>query len=154
TSNWISQFLSQYHHLDPHQTGASAVSWFWGLMTAGCVVGALLLKLFDSRSILIGAATGALLSLSMALFASSAISTIAFPTVGFFASVMWPILISLALNSLAEHHGAFTGILSTGIIGGAIIPAVIGRVGDLYGLKTGMLLLYATFGYILSVGFW
>ena len=154
TANWISQFLSQYHHFDPHQTGAAAVSWFWGLMTAGCVVGAMLLKLFDSRGILIGGATGAIVCLSLALFGSAQISKIAFPAVGFFASVMWPILISLALNSLAEHHGAFTGILSTGIIGGAILPAVIGRIGDLYGLRSGLLLLYVTFGFILSVGFW
>jgi MFS transporter, FHS family, L-fucose permease len=154
TANWISQFLSQYHHYDPHQVGAAAVGWFWGLMTAGCVLGGVLLKLFDSRGILIGAAIGALLCLSLGLFGPAHVSVIALPAVGFFASVMWPILISLALNSVAEHHGSFTGILATGIIGGAILPAVIGRIGDYLGLRTGMLLLYLTFGYILSVGFW
>jgi fucose permease len=154
TANWISQFLSQYHHFDPHTTGARAVSWFWGLMTSGCLAGVLLLKIFDSRRILIGAATGALFSLSLALFGPASVSMIAFPFVGFFASVMWPILISLALNSVAEYHGSFTGILATGIIGGAVMPAVIGRIGDHVGLRSGMALLYLTFGFVFSVGFW
>ena len=38
-ANWISEFLRSYHGFDPTTTGASAVSWFWGLMTAGCLLG-------------------------------------------------------------------------------------------------------------------
>jgi fucose permease len=67
---------------------------------------------------------------------------------------MWPILISLALNSVAEYHGSFTGILTTGIMGGAIVTLIIGRIGDHVGLRTGMALLYLTFGYVWGVGFW
>jgi MFS transporter, FHS family, L-fucose permease len=154
TANWISQFLSHYHGYDPHTTGARAVSWFWGLMTAGCFAGAFLLRIFDSRRVLIGAATCALITLSLGLFAPASVSVVALPLVGLFASVMWPILISLALNSVAEHHGSFTGILATGIMGGAIVTVVIGRIGDHLGLRTAMALLYLTFGYIWSVGFW
>src|SRR5207237_604533 len=120
TADWISQFLSQYHGFDPHTTGATAVSWFWGLLTAGCFLGLLLLKIFDSRKVLIGASFGALFCLSAALFGPASVSVIAFPAIGLFASVMWPIVISLALNSVAEHHGSFSGIFITAIIGGAI----------------------------------
>jgi len=154
TANWLSQFLSQYHHFDPHTTGARAVSWFWGLMTSGCLAGVLLLKIFDSRRVLIGASTGALFFLSLALFGPGKLSATAFPLVGLFASVMWPILISLALNSVAEYHGSFTGILATGIMGGAVMPVIIGRIGDHFGLRNGLALLYITFGFIFSVGFW
>lgn len=154
TANWMSEFLSHYHGYDPHTVGARAVSWFWGLMTLGCFTGAFLLRLFDSRRVLIGAATGALILLSLGLWGPAAISVFALPLVGLFASVMWPILISLALNSVAEYHGSFTGILTTGIMGGAIVTAIIGRIGDHLGLRTGMALLYLTFGYIWSVGFW
>ena len=37
TADWISQFLSRYHGFDPHVTGATAVAYFWGLLTAGCL---------------------------------------------------------------------------------------------------------------------
>jgi fucose permease len=154
TADWISNFLYQYHGFDPHTTGATAVSWFWGLLTAGCLLGMLLLKVFDSRNLLIGAGFGALACLSAALFGPARVSVIALPALGLFASVMWPIVVSLALNSVAEYHGSFSGILSTAIIGGAIVPVIIGRIGDYVGLRKGMAFLYVTFGFVLSVGFW
>jgi len=33
-------FLAHYHGFDPHVTGASAVSYFWGLLTIGCPLSA------------------------------------------------------------------------------------------------------------------
>ncbi len=71
------------------------------------------------------------------LFGDARVALIAFPLVGFFASVMYPIIFSLALNSIDEHHGSFAGIMVTGIIGGAIVPLIIGGLGDLLGLRAG-----------------
>ncbi|RNI34919.1 MFS transporter [Hanamia caeni] len=155
TANWISQFLYEYHRYDPQTTGASAVAYFWGLMTAGGVLGLFLLKIMDSAKVLIAFTILAIITLSIGLFTgNNRVALYAFPIVGFFASVMYPIIFSLALNSLEEHHGAFSGILLTGIIGGAVIPLIIGAIGDHFGLRTGMFFLYITLGYILSVGFW
>lgn len=153
-ANWMSEFLSKYHGFDPHTTGALAVSWFWGLLTAGCFIGMLLLKIFDSRKVLIGFSLAALLCLTAALFGSARVALYAFPGIGLFASIMWPVLVSLGLNSVSEHHGPLAGILSTGIMGGAIVPVIIGRIGDHFGLRTGLAFLYITFGCVLSVGFW
>src|SRR5580704_15629612 len=153
-ANWISQFLFTYHHYDPQKTGADTVAYFWGMMTAGGLLGLLLVKLMDSRRVLIIFSVLAIICLSAGLFGSGKISLIAFPMVGFFASVMYPIIFSLALNSLDEHHGSFSGILVTGIIGGAIVPLIVGWLGDHIGLRYGMCFLYLTMGFILSVGFW
>ncbi|MGO4292238.1 MFS transporter [Chitinophaga sp. RAB17] len=153
-ANWISQFLMVYHHYDPQTTGANAVAYFWGLMTAGGVLGLLLLKLIDSRKVLVGFTLLAMISLTAALFGSGPVARIAFPMVGFFASVMYPIIFSLALNSVSEHHGSFSGILVTGITGGAVLPLIVGWLGDHWGLRTGLCFLYLTMGYILSIGFW
>jgi MFS transporter, FHS family, L-fucose permease len=154
TADWMSPFLERYHHVDPHKGGADAVAYYWGLMTAGCLLGMGLLKLFDSRRVLIGFSIGALCMLSAALFGSAEVSRVAFPCIGFFASIMWPTLVSLGLNSVPQHHGPFAGILCSGIMGGALVPFVIGWLGDLYGLRSGMLFLYLTFGFVLSVGVW
>jgi len=153
-ANWISKFLATYHGVDPQTKGASTVSLFWGLMTAGCLLGLVLLKLFDSRRVLIGFAAAAVVTLSCALFGPGPVAIIAFPLMGFCASVMWSIIFSLALNSLDKHHGSFSGILVTGIIGGALVPLAIGWLGDRLGLRFGMMFLYLTLAYILSIGFW
>ena len=153
-ANWISQFLMTYHKVDPRTIGASKVSLFWGLMAVGGVLGLVLLKLFDSRKVLVGFAVAAIVFLSLALFGPGPLALVMFPLMGFAASVMWPIIFSLALNSVASHHGSFSGILCTGIIGGALVPLVIGRLGDAFGLRQGMFFLYLTLGYILSIGLW
>ena len=154
TADWTSQFLYQYHGINPHTGGATAVAYFWALLTAGCFIGMWLLKLFDSRKVLIAFSVGALCMLTLALFGPRDVSRIAFPCIGLFASIMWPTLISLGLNSVRNHHGPLAGILCTGIMGGALVPLLIGSLGDVFGLRTGMLLLYVTFGIVLSVGFW
>jgi len=154
TADWMSPFLERYHQVDPHKGGADAVAYYWGLMTAGCLLGMGLLKLFDSRRVLIGFAIGALCMLSLALFGPADVARWAFPAIGFFASIMWPTLVSLGLNSVPQHHGPFAGILCSGIMGGALVPLLIGWLGDRYGLRVGMLFLYLTFGFVLSVGVW
>jgi MFS transporter, FHS family, L-fucose permease len=154
TADWISKFLMQYHGYDPHTVGASAVSWFWGMMTAGCFLGMILLKAFDSRRVLLVFSVCALGALTAALFGPATMSLYAFPAIGFFASIMWPTVISLGLNSVKEHHGSLTGILCTGIVGGAVVPLAIGKIGDSVGLRWGMLVLYLTFGCVMSVGVW
>ncbi|QTE37975.1 hypothetical protein J3L18_02575 [Mucilaginibacter gossypii] len=82
------------------------------------------------------------------------ISLYSFSIVGFFMSVIYIVIFSLALRSIAEDHGSFAGILGTGIIGGAVVQLLIGGLGSLFGLRQGMFLLYITFGYMLSIGFW
>ena len=153
-ANWISQFLEIYHDIDPQVQGAKTISNFWGMMTLGTLLGLLLLKFIDSRKVLIVASVGTTFFLISALFGSTEQALIAFPLIGFFISTMWSIIISLALNSVAEAHGSFSGILVTGIAGGAIVPFIVGALGDVFGLKTGMLFLFITLFFILSIGFW
>jgi MFS transporter, FHS family, L-fucose permease len=153
-ANWISQFLFTYHKYDPQTTGAEIVSWFWGMMTAGCLLGLILLKIYDSRKILVGFSTLALILLSTALFGTSSMALYSFALLGFALSVMWSIVFSLALNSLDKHHGSFSGILCTAIIGGAVCPFIVGWLGDAIGLRYGMCFLYLTLGYIFSIGIW
>ena len=153
-SYWLSKFLYTYHNYDPLTVGASTVGWFWGMMSIGCLIGLVLLKLFDSRKILLAAVISAAIFLSIALFGSGETALYSFPMVGFSLSVMWSIVFSLALNSVNSHHGSFAGILCTAIIGGAIIQIIIGWLGDMFGLRIGMFIIYLTLGYILSIGIW
>jgi fucose permease len=154
-ANWMSEFLHRYHGLDPEVAGARCVARFWGLLTLGCAVGLVLLKLWDSRRLLVVSGILAAITLALALFGSRAISAVAFPMTGLWASIMWGIIFSLALNSVEMHHGSLSGILCTGIaIGGAALPPLIGKLGDLFGLRVGMLVLFLTLAYVISIGFW
>ncbi len=151
-ANWMSEFLQTYHGVDPQTAGAGLVGRFWGLMSMGCLVGLGLLKIMDSRTLLRLACTAAAACVLGALYGPSEVSVMAFPWIGFFLSVMFSIVFSLALNSVEVHHGAFSGILCTGIFGGALVPLLIGVTGDLAGLRTAMLINLVTLAYLFVIG--
>ena len=153
-SYWMSKFLNNYHGLDPDTVGADAVSYFWGLMTIGGILGLVLMKLFDSKQILKWFTILAMVCVAAGLFGGADISMWAFPISGFFLSVMYPVIVSLGLNSVSQHHGSFAGILMTGIAGGAVVQILIGGLSDLTSLKVGMFFIFVTLGYILSISFW
>ncbi len=153
-ANWISKFLQDCHGFNPETQGAQAVAGYWGFMLIGCILGMVLLRLIDSRTILIAFVIAAMASLGVALFGPAGLSLWAFPVVGFFLSVMWSVIFSLALNSVEKHHGAFSGILCTAIIGGAAMPPIVGFLGDHFGLRAGMASIYIMLAYVLSIGIW
>ena len=153
-SYWMSKFLQVYHGLDYETIGASAVGNFWGLMTIGGLLGLILLKMFDGKLVLKVFTGIAILCLVLGLFAPVNISLYSFQACGFFMSVMYPIIISLALNSLKEHHGSFAGILMSGIMGGAVVQLLIGFISDNTSLKLGMTINFIGLAFIFFIGVW
>ena len=72
----------------------------------------------------------------------------------FSLSLIFSIIFSLALNSETRYHGSFSGILCSGIFGGALIPLVIGSLGDHLGLRAALSFLYLPLAYIFTISFW
>lgn len=153
-ANWMSKFLNTYHGFNPEAEGAAAIAWFWGLMSVGCLLGLLVLKLYDSKLVLKIVSLLSIATVLVALFGPAKLSLWAFPAAGFFISLMYSIIFSLALNSTDRHHGSFSGILCSGIFGGALVPLIIGWLGDQIGLRLAMLFLLVTLGYIFYIPFW
>lgn len=150
-ANWMSEFLKRYHAVDPSTEGANAVAWFWGLMTIGCILGLLVLKLWNAKQVLKMACILSALTISVALTGGKALALWAFPFAGFTISVMFSVVFSLALNSVSKHHGSFSGILCSGIFGGALVPFIVGALGDWIGLRYALLFLYVTLGYLFFI---
>ncbi len=67
---------------------------------------------------------------------------------------MFSIIFSLALNSMKTHHGAFSGILCSGILGGAFLPFIVGWLADLVGLRTAMFLIFVPIAYMAYISLW
>ncbi|MDR2916871.1 MAG: MFS transporter [Tannerella sp.] len=151
---WMSRYFQDYHGLDPLTEGASKLSLYWLLLIVGCFAGMLLLKFFESRKVLAVLTVCAIISLLLALYGGTHVATIAFPMVGAFESVMWPIIMSLTLNSVSKHHEVLSGFMFTASIGGALGPVIIGNMGDWFGLETSLHYLFLPLLVVLSVAFW
>jgi len=114
----------------------------------------ILLKFFNNRKVLAVLTAGAIVTLFLALHGGTHVSKIAFPMVAVFQSSMWPIIMSLAFNSVTRHHEVLSGFMFTAAIGGALGPVVIGNMGDMFGLGTSLHYLFIPLLVVLSVAFW
>ena len=124
-------------------------------MLIGCVIGLLLLKLIDSKALLKICCTVAIVLLAIGLFSEGNIAKYALPAVGFAMSLMYPIIFSLALNSVTRHHGSFAGIMCSAIVGGAVGPLLVGMLSDATSSqRIGMCLIFLFIAYMLFIAFW
>lgn len=151
---WMSKYFQDYHGINPQLEGATILSLYWLLLTVGCFGGMLLLKFFESRKVLAGLTVCAIISLFLALHGGTNVSKIAFPMVAAFESVMWPVILSLAINSVKKHHEVLSGFMFTASVGGALGPVIVGSMGDLFGLGTSLHYLFLPLLVVLSVAFW
>lgn len=153
-ANSIAVYLQQVHQVDAASTGANAVGQFWLNMTLGCLLGLLLLKLFDCRFILLIFSIASLLLLLLGLSGDKQLALWCLPLLGGSLSVMWSIIFALALNSMPNQHSAVAGILCTGIIGGAFASPLLGLLAEqLDSIRLAMLFLLLPLFYIVSLVF-
>ena len=150
----MAEYLRTHHHYTEDYIGSATVSYFWAMLTVGSLIGLLLLKLFDSKKVLLMSSFATIILLLSALYGPAKWALVGFPAIGFSISVMWSIIFSLGLNSVKHHHGALSGILCTGIAGGAIWPLIVGFLGDWLSLQFAMTVLILPLVYIMSIGIW
>ncbi len=152
-NNWSSEFLYQYHLLDPEVVGVEVISSFWGNLTIGTVVSLFLVRLIDEKKLLNIYSLSSALLILFAIHGNANLSVLSFKLLGFSISGVWSVMISLGLNSVSKNHSILTGILLTGIIGGAIFPFIIASIGQLFSLKIGMHTILFGLMYLSYVGF-
>ena len=102
---------------------------YWGLLLAGRLTGSFL-KNISSQLQLVTASIGAIIFLALAIiFANPWILT----GVGFFHSIMWPAIFTLAINNLGKYVAKASGLLTMAVIGGGVIPFLQGILADIFG---------------------
>jgi FHS family L-fucose permease-like MFS transporter len=111
------------------------VSLYWGGAMIGRFVGSALLTRVSAGLLLgIAAMVAALLCL-LVNQTPGAIAGYAALSIGLFNSVMFPVIFTLTLEHSTASKAAVSGLLCMAIIGGAVLPLVMGHLADLFGLR-------------------
>jgi FHS family L-fucose permease-like MFS transporter len=115
------------------QDAGKHVPFYWGGAMLGRFVGAGVLRRVPPGAVLAGAAAGALVLLLTASAASGAASGWALLGVGVFNSIMFPTIFALASEGLGDQAAEGSGIICMAIVGGAVVPPLVGHVADASG---------------------
>jgi MFS transporter, FHS family, L-fucose permease len=108
------------HYLQAHLAGFM-IGRFAGSAIMQKVAAPRLLSLF---------AGGSLICLTVVLLASGHAPVWAIVLIGFFHSIMFPTIFALSLKNLGPYTKLGSSLLVMSIIGGAVIPVIMGRISD------------------------
>lgn len=121
--------------LTEHQA-SKMVAYFWGAAMVGRFVGAFLMRVVKPSYIL---ACNSVIAISLLITTMSSTGDIAMWTVisvGFFNSIMFPTIFTLAIRGLGPLTSKGSGLLCQAIVGGAILPLIQGYVADVTSIQT------------------
>jgi MFS transporter, FHS family, L-fucose permease len=72
--------------------------------------------------------------------------------IGLFTSIGWPNIFSLALDGMGVYKSQVSSLLVMAVVGGAILPVILGRVADVWNLQHSFLVPLIAYGYVAFYG--
>lgn len=130
------------------------VTAYWSAALIGRLLGVFILAYIKpSRLLMVMASVAAMLVLVSAISAGLT-SGLTLVAVGLFNSVMFPTIFSLTTEGMTDEAPKASGILCTAIIGGAFIPMLFGKMADVSGVQTALIVPMVCYAIIASFGLW
>ncbi|HYM74757.1 MAG TPA: L-fucose:H+ symporter permease [Candidatus Dormibacteraeota bacterium] len=110
----------------------------FGFMMGRFIGSAIMRKVSPSRLLSVFAA-GSLLCVTIILLGSGVPTVAAIVLLGFFHSIMFPTIFALSIKNLGPYTKLGSSLLVMSIIGGAVCPAIMGRVSDAWNIQRAFL---------------
>lgn len=130
-------------------SGAVLVTLYWGGAMVGRFVGIPVLQRWRDVSVLRLVVSAALLLVLGAMAIGQEAGMWLLVLCGLCNSVMWPILFPLGIRGLGSHTKQGSSLLIMGIVGGALIPLLMGGLADMTSLRLAFALPVVCYAYLL-----
>ncbi len=130
------------------QTAARGLSFYWGGAMVGRFVGAVALRKWPPRYVLAAVAVAALSLITVSVESTGGVAMVTILAVGLFNSIMFPTIFTLAIEGLGDATGQGSGILCMAIVGGAVLPVIMGAVADRFGVHLAFVVPMVSYVYI------
>ena len=133
-------------------TAAKYLSLYWGGAMVGRFIGGVIMTKVRPNLVLTFNAIAIGVLLAVAVLQGGKVAMWALLAIGFFNSIMFPTIFSLALKGLGKFTSKGSGLLCMGIVGGALVPAIQGFFADTIGLLPSFVVPLVCYVYILFYG--
>ncbi|MGB8888893.1 MAG: sugar MFS transporter [Candidatus Korobacteraceae bacterium] len=109
---------------------ARYISLYWLGAMIGRFIGSAILQKVKAQKLLALCATVATALLVISVASSGQLAMWSILAIGLFNSIMFPTIFTLGIAELGPLTGDASGLLNMAIVGGAIIPLLVGKVAD------------------------
>ncbi|SKB36264.1 sugar MFS transporter [Daejeonella lutea] len=148
---FLTNYISDTLRL-PIEEANAFVTYYWGGMLVGRLIGSYLLQRLKPSSILTFCAAAAIALILISVVSTGAIAVWTMIGVGLFNSVMFAIIFALSVEGLGKYTTKASGILSTAIAGGAIVSFSQGYLKDHFSWAIAFMLPVVCYAYIVFFG--
>jgi FHS family L-fucose permease-like MFS transporter len=111
------------------------VAYYWGAAMIGRLVGAALMNYIAATKYLAVNALIAIIMIIVSMNSTGDVAMWSILAVGFFNSIMFPTIFTLAVKGLGSMTSKGSGLVCQAIVGGALIPLVQGVAADSIGIQ-------------------
>jgi FHS family L-fucose permease-like MFS transporter len=131
------------------------VSLYWFGALVGRLLGSWILTKFNAGKLLGIFGFAAMFFVFVSMATHGAIAIYAVVLCGFFNSIMFPNIFALGIAGLGPMTSKGSGLIMTAVVGGAIIPPLIGELADKTGsIQTAFILPALCYLFIAYYGLW
>jgi MFS transporter, FHS family, L-fucose permease len=116
---------------------------------SGRFAGSAMMKRIAAPRLLSAFVLGCLVCIIVALITTGIVPVWAVVIIGFFHSIMFPTIFALSIKNLGPLTKRGSSLLVMSIIGGAIFPAIMGRISDASNIQTAFFVPLICYVYIL-----
>ncbi|MES2120765.1 MAG: sugar MFS transporter [Pseudomonadota bacterium] len=122
------------------EEAGKAVAFYWGGAMVGRAIGSALLARFPAPKLLAAfTAIASAMCLYVATVGGVSAGFIAL-AIGLFNSIMFPVIFTITLERSSASAEATSGLLCTAIVGGALIPLVVGKFSEMTSYHAALLI--------------
>jgi len=111
------------------------VAYYWGAAMVGRLVGAWLMNYIAATKYLAINSVIAVLMIVVSMNTTGDVAMWSILAVGFFNSIMFPTIFTLAVKGLGSLTSKGSGLVCQAIVGGALVPLVQGAAADIIGIQ-------------------
>ncbi|HEU5350429.1 MAG TPA: sugar MFS transporter [Terracidiphilus sp.] len=130
------------------------LSLYWFGALVGRLLGSwMLTKIKAGKLVGIFATSGAILLL-VSMMTHGTVAIWALVLCGFFNSIQFPNVFALGIKGLGPMTSKGSGLIMTAVVGGAVIPFLLGKLADHVGIQMAFLLPLCCYLYIAFYGLW
>ena len=118
-----------------HAEAGEMVAYYWGAAMIGRLVGAAAMNYVAPTKYLSLNALIAIVMIVVSMNTTGSLAMWSILAVGFFNSIMFPTIFTLAVKGLGSLTSKGSGLVCQAIVGGALIPLVQGVAADMIGIQ-------------------
>ena len=152
----VASFVIRFaQHTVPGMTAQIAAYYLMGHQggfMVGRFAGSAMMKSISAPRLLSAFAAGCVICVTIGLLAHGIVPVWAIVLIGFFHSIMFPTIFALGIKHLGPLTKRGSSLMVMAIIGGAVFPAIMGRISDATNIQTAFVVPLVCYLYILYFG--